>query len=164
MSVVYEAIVLSGDESAIGPAFDALKTTLSLRLLRLTTHGFAIARCRHDSSRAFAAEQVHRLAAELSVPFHTTVAVHYDDRCALKIAVLFEGGNLVQEFGEQNEIWVPIDDHGDPVLNGLRYPGNRKPPNQECDCIYQAIDAGLDAAGFSRWLSAATLRQAMCDD
>jgi hypothetical protein len=59
-------------------------------------------------------------------------------------------------------VWTPMNDRGYPVADGPRYPGNAIPRDVECDCVRQAIDAGLDAAGFAGWLTAAGLRDWAC--
>jgi hypothetical protein len=161
MSYVYETVVLKGDEPAVRQAFDRLRSPLSLRLFRLADHGFAVY-CWQDAARGFAAEEVNRLAAELSSTFGTALAVHYDDGCGIKVARLFRDGASVREFGEADEVWTPMDDQGDPRPDGPRYAGDAVPPDVECDCIRQAIDAGLEAAGFSGWTAAASLRRTLC--
>ena len=162
MSYVYEAVVLAGGEAAVRRAFDRLDSPLSLRLLRLADRGFAVYCWREGAGRGFAAAEVNRLAAELSRTFRAALAVHYDDSRGIKTAQLFRNGKAVREFGEADEVWAPMDAHGDPRLDGPRYAGDAIPPDVECDCIRQAIDAGLEAAGFAGWADAASLRRAVC--
>jgi hypothetical protein len=63
----------------------------------------------------------------------------------------------VRYFGEQDEIWVPYGEDGKLVTDGPRYPGDAVPEDIECDCIWNGIDAGLEAAGFCNWITAQKL-------
>lgn len=161
MSMVYEAIVLCGDDGAVQHAFDALSSALAFRLLRFPAGGFAVLCVPRESGRNFASNEVDRLAAALSIEFGTTLAVHYDDRCGMKVGRQFRTGELVREVGEADEVWVQLDEQGEPLTDGPRFAGDGIPPGVECDCIRQAIDAGLETAGFSAWLNAAALRNAV---
>jgi hypothetical protein len=161
MSTTYEAIVLAGDESAARAAFNGLRTPLSLGLLQHSVGGFVISCDEESSGRVFAVQEVNRLAAEMSARVGIALAAHYDDRCGVKAASLFREGAFVREFGEADEVWAPVDEQGEPNLDGPRYPGNALPADEECDCIRQAIDAGLQSAGFNGWVSASSLREAI---
>lgn len=159
MSVVYEAVVWEGDASAVRAAFDRLQTALSLRLFQPADRGFVLVCWLPDDARRHAVDEVNRLAAVLSVDFVSALAVHYDDRCGVKTALLYRAGSAVREYGDSDEVWTPMDEQGYPVADGPQYGGDAIPPDVECDCIRQAIDAGLEEAGYRRWLSAADLRE-----
>jgi hypothetical protein len=162
VSVVYEAVVFEGDAPLVRAAFDRLRTPLALRLLQLADRGFALVCWTPGGRRRHAVEEVNRLAAKLSSEFQTALAVHYDDGCGVKTAVECRAGSVVRQFGDAEELWTPMDERGYPVPDGPRYPGNAIPPDVECDCIRQAIDAGLEATGFGSWLSGAELRDKAC--
>jgi hypothetical protein len=107
---------------------------------------------------------VERLAASLSVEYGVTLAVFYDDRCGVSVAILFRDGTPVRDFGEADEVWVPLDEDGDMLTDGPRYTRETLPPDAECDCIRQAIDVGLEAAGFCGWMTASDLQDIVGSD
>jgi hypothetical protein len=157
MSVIFEAVVLEGDLPAIREAFDSLRVPLALTLYQADERGFVILTSLAPG-RLFNWEAVDRLAASLSILFGTTLSVHYDDRGGVNVACLFREGAVVKEFADADEVWVPLDDDGNPREDGPHYSGDRLPPDEECDCILQSIDVGIEAVGFGRWMSLSDLR------
>jgi hypothetical protein len=164
MSVVFDAVVLAGETAAVREAFESLRVPLALELHQADDRGFVILTRFDEPGRLFEWEEVDRLAASFSVTFGSALSVHYDDRGGVRAAGLFRGGAGVREFGEADEVWVPLDDDGDPRPDGPRYPGDRVPPDEECGCVRQAIDAGLEAAGFADWMTLRGLRDLACSE
>jgi hypothetical protein len=163
MSIIFEAVTLEGDLAAIRDAFDRLKTPLALRLYQSDERGFVIL-SQLNPGRLFKWEEVDRLAASLSFEFGTSLSVHYDDRGGVKAACLFRHGTAMREFGEADEVWVPMDEDWKPLAEAPRYSGDNLPPDEECDCIRQAIDVGLEAAGFDGWMNLEDMRNMACSD
>jgi hypothetical protein len=163
MSVIFEAVVLEGDLPAIREAVDSLRVPLDLDLYQADERGFVILTSL-GPGRLFNWEDVDRLAASLSIVFGTTLAVHYDDRGGVTVACLYREGAAVREFADADEVWVPMDDNGNPREDGPRYPGDHLPLDEECDCILQAIDVGIEAAGFGGWMTLSDLRDLACSD
>lgn len=157
LSTVYEAVVFEGDASAVRAYVECSQTKLSHRLFQASDLGFVLICWHPDNFRRHAVEEVNLLAADLSGTFGAAIAIHYDDRCAIRTAVFYQAGSMVRDFGEADEIWSPIDSCGYPG-DGPRYSGDAIPEDLECDCIQQAIDVGLETAGFGGWLTATILR------
>jgi hypothetical protein len=161
MSLIFEAVAV--ESTAIHDAFDRLKTPLALRLYQAEERGFVIL-SRLSPGRLFRWEEVDRLAASLSVELGTALSVHYDNRSGVRNACLFRHGTAIREFGEADEVWVPMDEDWKPITGAPYYSGDNLPPDEECDCIRQAIDVGLEAAGFDGWMNLEDMQVFACSD
>jgi hypothetical protein len=78
-----------------------------------------------NPGRLFKWEEIDRLAASLSFEFGTSLSVHYDDRGGVKAACLFRHGTAMREFGEADEVWVPMDEDWKPLAGDTRRPWER---------------------------------------
>jgi hypothetical protein len=164
MSTYFEAIILAADRPRLLNALEALSESvaaISLELHQVMDRGFVLLGWRAGARRPDAWEEMNELADELSLLFDSSLVLHYDDQCGEKISVLSRQGEPVRGFGDEDEIWVPMDDDGNPNLDAPRYPGNAIPEDEECDCIRNAIDAGLEEAGFDDWLTTRGLLDAV---
>jgi hypothetical protein len=130
---------------------------IGLEVHRVTERGFVIFGWRAGARRAEAAQEMEDLADELSQKLGRAVAVHYDDQVGLRAAVFSQDGEPLLYFGEEDEVWVPYSEGGELLTNGPRYPGNAIPEDIECDCIWNGVDAALEAAGFRNWITSRRL-------
>jgi hypothetical protein len=163
MSLIFEAVALEGESEAIRDAFDRLDTPLALRLYQANERGFVIL-SQLQPGRLFRWEEVDQLASSLSVEFGTTLLVRYDDRGGVYAAWQFHSGTAIREFGEADEVWVPVDENWQPRAGAPHYSGDERPPDEECECIRPSIDVGLEAAGFNGWASLRSLQEMACSD
>jgi hypothetical protein len=166
MSYYFEAVVVNADLPALIRALEELAVRkpdtfapIELAVHQMAVGGFVVFGWRIGSERPQSGAEIEQLAAELSLAFGAAVAVHYDDQCEVKCALLARDGAAIQCFGEQDEIWVPYDDAGELMTDGPRYAGDVIPDDIECDCIHSGIDAALAAAGFSDWADNSKLLQ-----
>ena len=165
MSTYFEAVVVAADQSTLIRLLEGLPeldepgafAPITLDVHRVTERGLVVFGWRAGASRPQAAQEMEELADELSLELGTAVAVHYDDQVGLRAAMLSRDGEPVRYFGEGDEVWVPYGKGGQLVLDGPRYPGNAVPEDVECDCIWNGIDAALEAAGLRDWVTASTL-------
>src|SRR4051794_6524504 len=118
MSIVFEAVLLAGDLLEIREAFDSLRVPLALDLYQADERGFVMLTRFEEPGRLFKWIEVDRLAASLSLAFGTTLSVHYDDRGGVRVACLFREGATVRDFADADEVWVPMDDDGNPREDG----------------------------------------------
>jgi hypothetical protein len=164
MSEVFEGVVVSADESALRGAFNDLHSHLALRLTRLSPSIFGIYRFEYTEGRLFDLPELEQIAQLLSRKFDSALVVFYDNRAHAMGSALYSGGRLSREFGEADEIWVGLDEDGEPALDGPKYHGDDLPEDfDEGECIRTAIDTGLEAAGF-RGVNERELKQAFCYD
>jgi hypothetical protein len=144
------------------PAFVIAPITLTVQ--RVNPQGYAVFGWRSGARRPDCAEEVEDLAGELSSLLKvSTVAVHYDDQVGKKIALIVRNGEPIRYYGPLDEVWVPYGEDVQPVLDGPQYSGETIPHDIECDCIRNSIDAALEAAGFSDWITMEKLQDVAYD-
>jgi hypothetical protein len=159
MSSYFEAVVLEADQPALIRWLGALSWRdayfgpLTLTVSRVGAGRFVVFGWREGAGRPLCGQEMEDLADQLSLEFGKGVAVHYDDQVGLRAATLYIDGDRAAHFGQPDEVWVPYGEDGEPRMDGPRYPGNAVPDDVECDCIWNGIDAALEAAGFRTWLT-----------
>jgi hypothetical protein len=101
------------------------------------------------------------LAQQLSLRFGHALIVVFDDRTGTRVSSLFRDGTADAEFGEEDELWVPLDANGHAMSNGPRLTPAQLDPDQEYETATNAIQLGLAAIGhadawpeFRRFMSA----------
>jgi hypothetical protein len=112
-----------------------------------------------ENIREFSAE-LASLAPELSVIFGKTLFVQYDDRVGWRYSELFINGESANIFGENEEIWIRLNDDGLPDLDENGKPiselihikdMDRFDPDEEWETYRNAIQLGLAAFGAGAW-------------
>jgi hypothetical protein len=100
------------------------------------------------------AEVIEDLAKELSRTFVKAVAVHCDDMFQVWVSTLYQEGEQIRSFGEEDEFWARMDENGEVAPDAPRCPGKAVPEDEEEEYAFvrDGIDAGLEAAGFRSWL------------
>jgi hypothetical protein len=149
----YEAVVLAGDQAALIRQLENLPDAfapLSFEVYRVVERGFVVFGWQEGPGNT--AEDVEDLAKELSVEFGKAVAVHFHDMLQVRETTLYQGGESIRSFGEQDELWAPMDDNGEELPDAPRCPGYAVPDGAEYTFVWDGIDAGLEAAGFRSWL------------
>ncbi len=161
MSERYEGVVFRTDEQTALRTFGKLASALGLRLVRLAPGVFGIYRV---AGRADALEQraLKHIAKQVSAEAGRAAAHFYDNNCGVGAGVLYSRGCRSREFGDGDAWWVPYNEDGELVLDGLRLRVNELQPGEEYDCIYSALDAVLDAVGTGPRVSTAVVKQAFC--
>jgi len=152
---MYEGIVFRSDEPAARAAFE--NVAVSLRLVRLADGVFGI----HGYSgrgNAFDQTALEGVAEQLSSYVGRAIALFYDNSCGIRVGVLYTGGRRGHVFGDGNAWWVPYG------KDGPRFRANELRPDMEYECIFSAIDAGLEAIDARPPLDAALVKQAFCYD
>jgi hypothetical protein len=158
----FEAVVLATNQSALIRLLAGLPdleepdpfAPITLTLSRVARGRYVVFGWRAGADRPQCAQEMEDLADELTLELGTAVAVHYDDQVGVRAAMLSRDGEPVRYFGEPDEVWVPYGKDGELCTDGPRYSGNAVPDDIECDCIWDGIDAALEAAGFRKWITA----------
>jgi hypothetical protein len=161
MSEMYEGVVFCSDERTARSAFESISSELRLRLVRLASEAFGVYRVasRHDNLKQSSVELV---AQWMSAAAGRAVALFYDNSCGIKAAFLYSDGRFVREFGDDDSLWVPYSEDGKLVLSSPRFRLCELRPDEEYDCVFSAIDVGLEAVGAGSQVSAALVTQAFC--
>ncbi len=158
MSERFECALLTGLRGEVIGAFHDLHSPLPIGLGELDRDLFAVY---VRGGRLFNPPEVEKIAVSLSMRFGKALLLLYDNSCGVRFAALYESGALVKEFDERDEIWVPLDEQGYPDTDRgrFRWDDIKDDSGGEYDCIYDAIDAGLDALGVRDRLDRVSLKQ-----
>jgi hypothetical protein len=119
MSELYAGVVSRSDEAWARRTFGALASRLRLRLVRLAPGVFGVYRVagRDDALDPPAVEQVAR---QVSADAGQAVALLYDNRCGVRVGVLYTAGRREREFGGDDAWWISYGEDGELVLDGHR--------------------------------------------
>lgn len=161
MSDMYEGVVFCSRKRDAANTFASLSSKLHLRLVQLAPGVFGIYRVAGRAD-AFEPNEVESVAARVSVAAGKAVVLLYDNRCCLRVGVLYSSGRRDREFGDCDAWWVPYGEHGKLLLNGPRLRITDLQPDQEYDCVFSAIDAALETVGAGPRVSPKLLIKAFC--
>ena len=162
MSEMYEGVVVAGNPEQVRQALGALASSLPLRFVRLADEVFGVWRVAPRAD-LFNAPEMENVAAHLSAISHSVaLVVFYDNRCGVRITVLYEHGQPARELGEDDELWVLLDEEGEPLVEGPKFRPDELQEDEEYDCVWSAIHAGLDALGVIGKVEPETLKDAFC--
>jgi hypothetical protein len=152
----YEAVVLAADQTALLRQLENLTEAfalMSFEAYRVGDLGFVVFGWREGIRHLGATAEIEELANALSLDFEKAVAVHFDEMLQVRDATLYHRGEMIRCFGEEAELWAPMDANGDALPDALRCPATAVPDGEEYAFVWDGIDAGLEAAGFRSWLS-----------
>lgn len=97
------------------------------------------------------AVKVEGLAAAMSMALGSVLQVKYDSRTGYRSAILWNGGQAIAEFGAEDELFVPLDEDGEPVASATLRPRADLKSDEEYETAKNAIELGLDAFGVGTW-------------
>jgi hypothetical protein len=143
MSERFEAVIMKAASVTAHESFGALSSPLHLRLIRLSEDLYGIHRV--TTRRDFPEALIDEVAAQVSKSCSAALAIFYDNQVGMRYCHLFRAGVLNASFGEQDEVWVRLDDEGEPIMDGERFSVDQLRDDEEYDCIRTGIDAGLEA-------------------
>jgi hypothetical protein len=164
MSEMYEGVVVAGNPEQVRQAFRTLASLLTLRLVCLVDEVFGVWRVA-ERADPFSTLEVENVAAHLSAVLDSTaLAVFYDNSCGVRAAVLYEHGQPSREFGQDDELWVLLDEEGEPLVEGSKFRPDELREDEEYTCLWSAMHAGLDVLGVADKVEPETLKAAFCYD
>jgi hypothetical protein len=163
MSDLYEAVITIADLETAHSAFRSLSSSLYLRLIRLAERLYAVHRIATRNA-PFDEAAINDAAAQISNSCGQSLAVFYDNRCDINCCNLFRKGTHVGSFGKRDELWVLLDNSGQPIIDGDQFTVDQLEDDEEYGCIQSGIDAGLTSLGVQDPPSLSTLIAAFCYD
>ena len=161
MSEMYEGVAFRSDARTARRIFHSLGSALHLKLVRLARGVFGIYRVAGRAD-AFDQEGVESVARQTSAEVGNAVALFYDNSCGVRVGVLYSDGRRKREFGDGDAWWVPFGADGEPVTNGPRFRVSELQRGVEYDCIFTAIDAGLQAVEAGPSVSESLITNTFC--
>ncbi len=149
MSEIFEGVVVP----AVGgraPAPAGRPAPLELSIARLGPDAFVVYRSDARHAAAFT-DRTEALAEGLSEVVGRALLVRYDSRIGHRSACVYEHGNRVRTFGEDDELFVPLDEEGEPILSADPVTRSEFEDGEEYETVRNAIEQGLDALGVAEW-------------
>jgi len=95
--------------------------------------------------------KMDELAAEVSRLGEMVLLARFDSRVGKRSSAIFENGERRQVFGEADELYVPMDERGDPIRDAPPLTLAMLDPKEEYETIQNAIQLGLRALGRGSW-------------
>jgi hypothetical protein len=95
--------------------------------------------------------KMDELAAEVSRQAGKVLLARFDSRVGKRSSAIFENGERRQMFAEADELYVPLDEKGDPVRDAPPLTLAMLDPKEEYETIQNAIQLGLRALGRGSW-------------
>ena len=150
MSEVFEGVLCSAKPEELSTGLDATGTSSFLNVHPLTPSTSVAYRIQARQKTAFSTE-VNEVAAKLSELFERALVVRYDSRIGHRSAEYFVRGQLERAFGEEDELFVGVDEAGMPLESSPVYRLEELDPDVEYETKTNAIQLGLDASGLCDW-------------
>ena len=142
-------------EGAIVPAINGGPPALSGIAMRLAASSlgpdaFVLYRTDLRRDAAFTRE-IDGLAEHLSNVTGRALVLRYDSRLGHRSSRLYIDGRQIRAFGEDDELFVPLDDDGEPVLSARPVRRDEFEAGAEYETVRNAIQLGMDALGVGDW-------------
>jgi hypothetical protein len=98
-------------------------------------------------------DELQIIAAMLSDRCSGVLVIQIDTRVGHRYCVYFRDGDPVEAFGVDRELYVPLDDRGEPDWNApkVAYADLDPDPKAEYATAVHAIDLGLKRLGTGTW-------------
>lgn len=165
MSERYECVLWHATRDGSERAFRGLRSPLTLGLGEVATDLFA---AYVREGKLFNPPEVEAIAAALSKEFGKALALFYDNSCGVESAILYECGWPEKLLDEHAEVWLLLDEAGEPDPEAGRFTaedvGNEDDPDREYARSWSAIDAGLEAFGVGDRFDAEMIKQKVIYD
>jgi len=92
-----------------------------------------------------------RLAIRIGEDVGVAVVVRYDSRIGHRSSVVYRVGQPAEHYGPDEELFVPLDDEGEPQTDVKPIPASKLDPDEEYETSVNAIELGLRAIGALPW-------------
>ena len=149
----FEGIVCSADVDSLQRALDGTVASLPARGRR-AQFGIAdllpdlsVLHVRNARQEGSFLDVLAELGPTLSRGVDQAMVVAYDTRTGTRIAVLFERGELRAEFGEEDELWVALDEKGEAIAGSDQLRLDELLPECEYETVWNAVQLGLREMG-----------------
>jgi hypothetical protein len=149
MSEVFEGVICPGEREALSPLILRSAGPLALAIEELTT-GICVAYREDARAQAAFAPAIETLAAELAKHLQWVLLVRYDSRIGHRSSAIFKG-RTQSAFGDTDELYVPLDESGMPVLSAQPLHVDALRSDEEYETVKNAIQLGLDVVGVNQW-------------
>lgn len=97
------------------------------------------------------AEAIEDLARMLSAKYSRALVVRYDSRIGHRSSEVMDGGRCVASYGENDELFVPLDEDGEPLDDATPIRRENLLQGEEYETKVNAIQLGLNHVEWNVW-------------
>ncbi|MEM7717149.1 MAG: hypothetical protein AAF349_26970 [Cyanobacteria bacterium P01_A01_bin.68] len=149
MSCVFEGILTKASSEKVKYNVNQkISTNLKLKFEKLNDYlsCFNVV----ENSRNFSSD-LDSVASQISEIFSQAILIRYDDRIGYRESIIFEKGVPVKQFNLADEIWVMLDEDGNPILDSQQFTIDQiEEDDEEYETIYNAIQLGIEFVGINK--------------
>lgn len=148
MSYVLEAILIPAAKSELALPADA---PFEVEIFALSDAVTLFAR----PGRPAFDDQFVQFAATLSASYEGALLVRYDNRVGERASFVFRDQELIASYTTEDELFVELDEEGEPLLDGPRYSEPEverlEEEDREFEVVVNAIQLGCEACPWCVW-------------
>ncbi len=150
MSYAFEGVLCVASFENIQSISSQISTPFKLKVDKINDCLSSLSRVEDRRNWVFSSEMEY-VASQISVIFSKAILVRYDDRVGYRESILFQEGLPLKTFDLADEIWVMLDENGEPIVNGLKFTTEQieDDDNEEYETICNAIQLGLESLGIN---------------
>lgn len=150
MSYLFEGVLSPTSLTKAEEFSKGISTNLVLKLRRINDSTYVFCHWEPMRNKFIFSEEMEYVASQVSISTSRSLLVRYDGRVSHRSSILFEDGVPSQIFDESNEIWVRLDETGEPEVDGEEFSSEdvENDDENEYEVLFNAIELG---AGCS-WL------------
>jgi hypothetical protein len=150
MSEVFQGVVVNAalqtvEEHLLGHSMKGLMKVSSLK------PGLTVIFLKSPRAPSVTDLDMERFAMELSSRFLISLLIDYDSRFSHRAATVYASGVLRHKFGENDEMFVPLDENGAPVLHARPRKIAEFLEGEEYETILNSIQLGFSSFGDGTW-------------
>jgi hypothetical protein len=151
MSEVIEAVVVSQAIEVVRPLLATLERIRDPERVRaIPLDGASLVYWEMPDRRSFG-EHAKHLASLLSARLGQSLLFRYDSGTCYRYSARFEGGELADEYTLDDELWVELNEKGDPDPSRGVFTNREFKKGADYETQKNAVQLGLDTIGFSDW-------------
>ncbi|MDX2239048.1 MAG: hypothetical protein NW224_00010 [Leptolyngbyaceae cyanobacterium bins.302] len=154
MSCLFEGILSPTSLTEAEKFLGEISTNIVLKLGEINDSTYVFCRWEPLRNKFIFLEEMEYVASQVSISTSSTsLLIRYDGRVSYRSLILFENGVLSQVFDEFDEIWVRLDENGEPNIGGGRFSNKdvESDNENEYEILTNAIELGLNILGCTTW-------------
>lgn len=102
-----------------------------------------------ENTRQFS-DEFENIAVYFSKKFNKVLLIRFDSRISYRYSAVYEDGIKTYEYDENDELFVLIDEDGEPIIDGLRFQQSEFEPDEEYETIINAIQLGFEKVNIDK--------------
>lgn len=151
MSYAFEGVLCLAPFENFQSISSSISTPLKLKAEKINEYLSYLSRVEDNISWKFSSE-IEYVASQISLSFSKALLIRYDDRVGYRESIVFQKGYSIKRFDLADEIWVMLDDGGEPIVNGKQFTIEQieDDDDDEYETICNAIQLGLESIEINK--------------